>query len=82
MPAKRKLFLLIIMLGLVALTGLMPQSAIAQVDNQDYGGSGGQGGCNYCSQPLCGCASASGGQTLSYGCSCSSISCSRYCTYS
>lgn len=82
MPVNRKLFLLMLMLGLFAGAVFLPQGAIAQIDYQDYGGSGGGGGgCNYCSQALCGCLPASGGQSLSFECSCSSIYCSRSCSY-
>lgn len=80
MQMKRKFFLLIMMLSLVAVTALLPQNAIAQIDYQDYGsGSGGGGTCNYCNQANCGCAA---GPNLTFSCSCSSIWCTRSCSYS
>ena len=80
MRMKRKLFLLVMMLGLVAVTAFLPQGAIAQIDYQDYGsGSGGGGTCNYCNLTSCGCPAGPG---LSFSCSCSSIWCTRSCTYS
>lgn len=80
MQANRKLFLLLMMLGLVAVTAFLPQSAMAQIDNQDYGSGGSGGGtCNYCNQNNCGCAAGPG---LTFSCSCSSIWCTRSCSYS
>lgn len=52
------------------------------VFQQDPGTGGGTGGsCNYCSQTACGCAAPPPGTYLSFSCSCSSISCSRSCSY-
>jgi len=57
-------------------------------DNQDppppcgsYGCGGGGGSCPYCSQESCGCSPPPFGCSLSYTCSCSSIYCSRTCSY-
>jgi hypothetical protein len=53
----------------------------AQVDNQDYGGGGGTGNCNYCSLATCGCPSPPPGTILDYSCGRSSTYCTRSCTY-
>jgi hypothetical protein len=52
----------------------------AQTDYQDYG-SGGGGGCDYCNRSACGCAPPPAGMTLTFSCSCSSITCTRSCDY-
>lgn len=45
-------------------------------------GSGSSGGsCSYCRSDNCGCAAPQPGQTLSFGCACSSIQCTRECNY-
>jgi len=44
-------------------------------------GSGGSSFCTYCSESRCGCASADVGYMLSFSCTCSSIQCTRSCTY-
>jgi len=82
MKAWRKLFLLMLFLGCLALAGIFsPQGLMAQDDYQDYGSGGsGGGGCNYCSLPACGCPSQPP-YTTNFTCSCSSIYCSRSCWY-
>jgi hypothetical protein len=71
---------------LVAMAALgMVQPLAAQIDQQDYGpdlGWGGVGICPYCGDTACGCSPAVPPLVLSYSCSCSSIWCSRTCTYS
>lgn len=49
--------------------------------DQDDTGSGGGGGCTYCSQTACGCSSPPPGCILRYSCACSSIDCRRSCDY-
>jgi hypothetical protein len=44
------------------------------------GTSGGGGGCNYCNLDQCGCPSYPG-CTTNFNCSCSSIWCSRQCSF-
>lgn len=45
------------------------------------GGDSGGGGCTYCNQTACGCAAPPPGYYLRFSCACSTIDCSRTCTY-
>lgn len=68
---------------LVALAVAISASAIPPPNRDDPPGGGGAGGsCNYCTQTACGCSSPPVGYRLDYTCTCSSLQCTRSCTYS
>lgn len=74
---------LLFLLCIAALGAVAPDLAQGQIDYQDYNPSGGGGGgCPYCSQPQCGCSPPPSGSTLQFSCACSSIQCTRSCSYS
>jgi len=71
---RRCLFLVVLLV-----LPLMERNSSAQFTQPPNPGGVG-GGCTYCSQENCGCASSSI-CTLNFSCACSSISCSRSCYY-
>ncbi len=85
MRNAKMLFTLSLLICLAVFGAWLPVDA--QDDQQDPPppcdgwGCGGGGSCTYCSQTACGCAAPQPGQYLSFSCSCSSIQCTRTCTY-
>ena len=85
MPGMKSLVLFVVLAAALSLTLLLAVNAMAQARDPNYeeGGSGGScpSGCNYCCQESCGCSSPPPGTVLTFDCSCSSIQCTRSCTY-
>lgn len=78
MKFSRSTVVCLLLIGVMA----VPLFGQRQPDYPDTGGGTGGGGCSYCTQSACGCSPPPLGYTLSYSCSCSSLQCTRSCSYS
>jgi hypothetical protein len=76
--ARRILFVILAVLITLSAFG-MPNGG--PLENDPGNGTGGGGSCTYCSSTHCGCANAQVGYILYFSCTCSSLECTRSCTY-
>ncbi len=85
MSKTQSLVLVVALVAALSLTLLLAANVMAQARDPNYeeGGSGGScpPGCSYCCQDTCGCSSPPAGMYLTYDCSCSTVQCTRSCTY-